>query len=245
MPRSSAERQMASLLTPSRKRGREILDDPDIDDALRARSLADVARSNTMFGGWQAVRAELALVLNGSTARSVSLLDVGTGIGDIPSLAAETWRARGVTITTFGIDTSASLLCEARAAGIIPVCADALALPIASKSVDIAICSQTLHHFETPHAVAVLRELDRVARERVIVSDIRRSWLAAAGIWLASYPLQFHPVSRHDGVVSVLRGFTPGELRLLVQNATHQTPVARNRLGFRTTASWAPRTLAT
>jgi SAM-dependent methyltransferase len=236
---------MTSLLTPSRKRGYEILDDPDIDDALRSRSLADVARSNTMFGGWRAVRAELALELDSSPARSVSLLDVGTGIGDIPSLAAESWRARGVTIIAFGIDTSASALREARAGGLIPICADALALPIASKSVDIAICSQTLHHFETPQAVVLLRELDRVARTRVIVSDIRRSWIAAAGIWLASYPLRFHPVSRHDGVVSVLRGFTPDELRLLVQNATHQTPVARRHLGFRTTASWAPRTPTT
>jgi ubiquinone/menaquinone biosynthesis C-methylase UbiE len=198
-----------------------------------------------MLGGWRAVRAELALVLDSRPAHSVSLLDVGTGIGDIPSLAAESWRARGLTITTFGIDSSASMLREARASGLVPICASAIALPIASKSVDIVICSQTLHHFETPDALVVLRELDRVARERVIVSDIRRSWLAAAGIWLASYPLQFHPVSRHDGVVSVLRGFTPGELRLLVQNATHQTPVARRHLGFRTTASWTPRTPAT
>jgi ubiquinone/menaquinone biosynthesis C-methylase UbiE len=149
-----------------------------------------------------------------------------------------------VTISTIGIDISASALREARTRGLIPVCADAIALPLASKSVDIAICSQTLHHFESHDAIVVLRELDRVARERVIVSDIRRSWLAAAGIWLASYPLRFHPVSRHDGVVSVLRGFTPGELRLLVRNATHQTPVARRRLGFRTTASWVPRALA-
>jgi 2-polyprenyl-3-methyl-5-hydroxy-6-metoxy-1,4-benzoquinol methylase len=235
---------MSSLLTPPRRRGYEILDDPGVDDAVRARSLADVARSNTMFGGWRAVQAELAIVLESRTARSVSLLDVGTGIGDIPSLAADSWRARGLTMTTFGIDISASALREARASGLIPVCADALALPLASKSVDIAICSQMLHHFETREALVVLRELDRVARERVIVSDIRRSWLAAAGIWLASYPLRFHPVSRHDGVVSVLRGFTPGELRLLVQNATHQTPVARRRLGFRTTASWAPRAVA-
>jgi len=233
---------MTSLLTPPRKRGYEILDDPDVDDALRARSLADVARSNTMFGGWRAVRAELALVLDGRAARTVSLLDVGTGIGDIPSLAMRTWRARGLTITTFGVDTSASLLREAHAGGLIPICADALALPIASKSVDIAICSQTLHHFESRDALVVIRELDRVARERVIVSDIRRSWVAAAGIWLASFPLRFHPVSRHDGVVSVLRGFTPAELRQLVQKATNQVPVARNRLGFRTTASWAPRT---
>ena len=235
---------MTSLLTPSRKRGYEILDDPDVSDAVRTRSLADVARSNTVFGGWRAVRAELAIVLDSRSSRSVSLLDVGTGIGDIPALAVKTWRARGLTITTFGVDTSASLLREAHEGGLIPICADALALPLASKSVDIAICSQTLHHFESGDAIMVIRELDRVARERVIVSDIRRSWLAAAGIWLASFPLRFHPVSRHDGVVSVLRGFTPAELRQLVHKATNRIPVARNRLGFRTTASWVPRTPA-
>jgi 2-polyprenyl-3-methyl-5-hydroxy-6-metoxy-1,4-benzoquinol methylase len=235
---------MSSLLTPQRRRGFEILDDPTVDDEVRARSLADVARSNTIFGGARAVQAELAAVLRGSSATSVSLLDVGTGIGDIPALAMDEWRARGVTITAFGIDISPCLLHRAREKGLIPVCADALALPIATKSVDIVTCSQTLHHFEARDAIAVLRELDRVARVRVIISDIRRSWLAAAGIWLASYPLHFHPVSRHDGVVSVLRGFTPGELRELVRTSTEQTPVARRRLGFRTTASWVPRTLA-
>jgi ubiquinone/menaquinone biosynthesis C-methylase UbiE len=235
---------MSSLLTPQRRRGHEFLDDPDVDDAVRARSHEDVARSNTMFGGSRAVQAELEMVLDDSDAHTVSLLDVGTGIGDIPALAKESWRTRGIAITAFGVDISPCLLRDARAEGIIPVCGDALALPIASKSVDIVICSQTLHHFEAPDAIMLLRELDRVARVRVIVSDIRRSWLAAAGIWLASYPLRFHPVSRHDGVVSVLRGFTTGELRHLVQSATSQTPVARRRLGFRTTASWVPRTLA-
>lgn len=235
---------MTSLLTPHRRRGHEILDDPRIDDELRARSLADVARSNSIFGGSHAVQAELADALLASGARSLSLLDVGTGIGDIPARAKETWRARGMAITAFGIDICPSILRDARAGGLIPICADALALPIASKSVDIVVCSQTLHHFEASDAIAVLRELDRVARQRVIVSDIRRSWLAAAGIWLASYPLGFHPVSRHDGVVSVLRGFTTGELSQLVQRATQQTPVARRRIGFRTTASWIPGALA-
>ena len=235
---------MSSLLTPRRRRGHEILDDPEVDDEVRARSLADVARSNLMFGGSRAVQAELATVLGVTGAQSVSLLDVGTGTGDILAGARERWRARGLTLTAYGVDICPSLLRGARESGIVPICADALALPIASKSVDIVICSQTLHHFEASDAVAVLRELDRVARERVIVSDIRRSWLAAAGIWLASYPLGFHPVSRHDGVVSVLRGFTPGELSQLIQRATKQTPVARRRIGFRTTASWTPGALA-
>ena len=101
-------------------------------------------------------------------------------------------------------------------------------------------CSQLLHHFEGDDARALLRELQRVARRRVIVSDLRRSWAAAAGIWLASYPLGFHPYSRHDGVVSVLRGFRRRELLALVREAVAREADVRDRFGFRTTAAWSP-----
>jgi ubiquinone/menaquinone biosynthesis C-methylase UbiE len=118
--------------------------------------------------------------------------------------------------------------------------ADALQLPLGDRSVDIAMCSQVLHHFDRAGAMTVLRELHRVARLRVIVSDLHRSWFAAAGIWLASFPLFFHPVSRHDGVLSVLRGFTRRELDELVRSTVGQQAEVRYRLGFRVTASWTP-----
>jgi hypothetical protein len=41
-------------------------------------------------------------------------------------------------------------------------------------------------------------------------------------------------------VVSVMRGFTPGELSELVTAAIGRPPVVRRRIGFRVTASWAP-----
>jgi hypothetical protein len=102
------------------------------------------------------------------------------------------------------------------------------------------MCSQVLHHFAGEDALTLLREMNRVARMRVIVSDIRRSWIAAAGLWLASFPLRFHAVSRHDGVVSVMRGFTAGELRTTVTEAVGHEPVVRRRRGFRVTTSWTP-----
>ena len=102
------------------------------------------------------------------------------------------------------------------------------------------MCSQVLHHFADRDAATLLREMNRVARTRVIVSDIRRSWLAAAGLWLVSFPLRFHAVSRHDGVVSVLRGFTPDELADTVTDAIARRPDVQRRRGFRVTASWAP-----
>ena len=118
--------------------------------------------------------------------------------------------------------------------------ADALALPFADRSVDIIVCSQLLHHFTEREIATVLRELQRVARVRVIISDLRRSWVAAAGIWLASFPLRFHPISRHDGVLSVLRGFTAAELSAHIVRATGATPSVTRRLGWRVTASWTP-----
>jgi hypothetical protein len=103
------------------------------------------------------------------------------------------------------------------------------------------ICSQVLDHFEDAEIPLVLAELSRVARKLVVVSDLRRSWIAAAGFWLVTWPLRFHPVTRHDGVTSVLRGFTPDDLARHVRSATGRTPEVRRHTGFRITATWTPR----
>ena len=233
---------MAGLLTPARRRGVEILDDPTLDPRLVRRSLADVARSNTLFGGTRAVVVEIRRALGAlDPGRSeLTLLDVGTGAGDIPRSAERVALSRGVRLTTIGLDASETLAVATRPGLTAGIRGDALDLPIADRGVDIAICSQVLHHFADEEARKVVRELDRVARVRVIISDIRRSWMAAGGIWIASFPLGFHPVSRHDGVVSVMRGFTPGELSQLVTAAIGRVPLVRRRIGFRITASWTP-----
>lgn len=233
---------MAGLLTPRRRRGIEYLDDPAVDPRLIRRSLADVARSNILFGGTHAVVAEIRSALKQVTplGSELTLLDVGTGAGDIPRRIERAVSHRGVRLATIGLDASEALVTAARAGLDGAIRGDALALPIATGGVDIAICSQVLHHFPDDEAIQVIRELDRVARVRVIISDIRRSWMAAGGIWMASFPLRFHPVSRHDGVVSVMRGFTPGELSELVTAAIGRAPTVRRRIGFRVTASWTP-----
>jgi SAM-dependent methyltransferase len=228
------------LLVPARRRGVEILDDPAIDPALRARSIGDVTRSNRLLGGTRAVVAELARLLP-TLAESATLLDVGTGLADIPRRAREHARARGIGLRTFGIDAAASLAQEARATLDGSICGDALALPVATASVDLVTCSQLLHHFEDDEIPAVLRELDRVARGWIVVSDLRRSWIAAWGFWLVSWPLRFHGVTRHDGFVSVLRGFTVDELARHVLVATGQRADVHRHLGYRVTATWRPR----
>jgi SAM-dependent methyltransferase len=230
---------MRSILTPPKRRGMEILDDPDVDPDVVTRSLADVVRSNALFGGLSSVIDELKDALK-EVPRQATLLDVGTGLGDIPCRAREVARENGIELTTVGLDSAIELARASRPVLTLSVCGDALQLPFADHSVDIVMCSQVLHHFSGVDALKLLREMNRVARVRVIVSDLRRSWIAAAGLWLASFPLRFHAVSRHDGVVSVMRGFTPEELVDTVRDAVARNPVVHRRRGFRVTTSWAP-----
>ncbi|HEX5972085.1 MAG TPA: methyltransferase domain-containing protein [Gemmatimonadaceae bacterium] len=225
------------MLVPRRRRGFEHLDDPRVAPELRERSLRDVRRSNTLLGGTHAVVAELSRLLPALGAHA-TLLDVGTGLADIPFRAARRTRRSGVALTTFGVDEAASLLVAARSRLDAGTCADARRLPFADASVDVVTCSQVLHHFPDDEIPGVLRELQRVARRYVVVSDLRRSWLAALGFWMVSWPLGFHPVTRHDGFTSVLRGFTARELARHVRHATGSAPDVRRHPGFRITATW-------
>jgi SAM-dependent methyltransferase len=226
-------------LSPRRRRDFEHLDDPGIDPTLRERSLRDVRRANAALGGAHAVLSEVARQLS-ALGSAGTLLDVGTGLGDIPARARALAARRGVTLTALGVDEAASLARVTHGMLDGSACADARCLPFPDASVDLVTCSQVLHHFEDGDIPVVLRELQRVARRAVIVSDLRRSWIAAAGFWVVSWPLGFHAVTRHDGVVSVLRGFTPRELSLHVQRATGRAADVRRHLGFRVTATWTP-----
>lgn len=223
---------MPSWLTPTRRRGVEVLDDPATPDAVRQQAMRDVARSNALFGGTRAVLRVVEPLL--AVDRDGLLLDLGTGTADIPARV----MARRPRVSAVGLDISLPLLRTARTR-LTAVAGSVLQLPLRSDSFDVVICSQLLHHFEERDAITLIREAHRVSRGWIIISDIRRSWLAAGGFWIASSALRFHPVTRHDGVVSVLRGFTGPELRSLIRRAVGADVSVERGVFWRLSAIWA------
>jgi len=230
------------MFTPARRRGEEILDDPTADPALALRSLRDVALANRLFGGRRAVVHELRTLFRSCPPGSaLTLLDVGTGLGDIPAAATAAAARRGLTLYTVGMELAPPLARAAAANCSSTLAGNAMQLPFGDASIDVITCSQVLHHFDGEEAAQLLRECTRVARLAVVVGDLRRSWLAVAGLWASSFALGFHPVSRHDGVLSVLRGYTKDELQQLVERATGCSCATHHRWGFRITAVWSGR----
>jgi ubiquinone/menaquinone biosynthesis C-methylase UbiE len=96
-----------------------------------------------------------------SGARALDL-PVGTG------RMARRLESAGYRVT--GADISLPMLRESQRAGRTPlVRGDAELLPLRDKSVDAAICLRLMSHLPPEARSAVLREMARVARERVVV----------------------------------------------------------------------------
>jgi SAM-dependent methyltransferase len=218
--------------------GWELLDDPGAAPAQVRVSLQNIARANRWLGGASAVRFGLERALPGPAAtRPLSLLDVGTGLGDLPRMAVGWAARRGIALRPVVLERHDAAARLARQGGLVAVVGDGGALPFRSASIDLVLLSQVAHHFAPAGIVRLFRECARVARHAVIVADLRRSQWAALGFRLAGTFLRFDTDTLRDGVTSLRRGFTPTSLRALLAEAGVATEVAR-RPGARLVAVW-------
>jgi SAM-dependent methyltransferase len=228
------------MTTLARAAGRELMDEPAQDRAELARSLGDLRRVNRWLGGTRVVLHHLEALFARHPRPSYRLLDVATGAGDIPVQVARWARERDVQVEIVASDNHATTLGLAReqVAGNPAVRvaeADALALPWPDESFDVVLLSTALHHFDDEaDCVRVLREMHRVGRIGMIVNDLARSRATLLGARLLAATLwRTHPVTRHDGPLSVRRAFTPAELRGLAARAGLQGARVHSHLPFR------------
>jgi SAM-dependent methyltransferase len=225
-PDLTAFRPERLLLAPMlRSDEAELMDAPAQDEAELAENLRDIRRVNRLLGGTAIVLHHLpAIVSTISPARPVTLLDLATGSGDIP-LAISRWaKRRGLALTITASDYSDAILAAARQQlaahpKIMLARYDACAVPLPDRSVDVVLCSLSLHHFPPDDAVRVLREMNRLARHGFILNDLRRGRLGYAAAWIAAHATTRNRLTRNDAPLSIRRAYTPAELGDLLHRA--------------------------
>lgn len=223
-----------------RRLGHELLDAPTTNRAEVEVTLRNIARANHWFGGTAALRFGLRRALRGvAPGTRLTLLDLGSGLGDLP-LAAVRWAARRrIELVPVGLDRNPIAAGLALSSGLPTVVGCAGAPPVGEKGVDLVSLSMVAHHFEPDSVVQLFRACDRIARRAVVVTDLRRATAAVAAFWCGARLLRFDPVTRADGRTSILRGFTARELADLLRRAG-VTARVRRRPGWRLVATWRP-----
>jgi SAM-dependent methyltransferase len=221
----------------------ELMDQPGQDPAELKAALEHIAQVNTLLGG---VRGLIRAVERHRREAALEILDVGTGSGEIPRLLVRWARERGIPIRVRATDYHPEVLEIARRncadyPEITVEPADALELPYPNRSFTHALMTLTLHHFGDAGQATALRELARVTREAAIVSELERCWANYLGARvLAATWWRRNRLTRHDGPLSVLRAFTPAELRAAAHAARVETVELRRAFFYRLTLVLAP-----
>ena len=223
----------------------EWLDTLTMDSPTLAGNLRDIRRLNHLLGWDRIVATDAATLLAACGAgRAPTILDVGCGSGDLPLAVGARLRRAGYDPRFVCVDLHPAILGAARrqigaTLRADYLCADGLRLPLPDRAVDLVLCSATLHHFPPDDAARLLRELARVTRGALLVSDLARGW----GLYLAARAITTvalrNRATRHDGVVSVLRAYTATELRRLAADARLAGATVRARPPGRLTLWWS------
>lgn len=226
-------------LVPRRRSEPEWMDRPGNDAADLRGALRDIAAVNRLLGGRRVLLDALDPFLDAASAeRPFSILDVGSGGGDLAVAMVHHARLRGRLVNVVAVDidpVAAVFAAEACAAyGEIRVIrGDAFRLPFRDGSFDLVTASLFLHHFSHRDAAALLASFHRLARRGVLVNDLRRHVVPWAFIALAARTASRHPMFVHDAPLSVLRGFTAEELLDAGRRAAGSGALLRRRWPFR------------
>lgn len=181
-----------------------------------------IGQLNRWFGSHRQVRGFLQRYFRDNLPATI--LDCGTGFGDIPRQMSQWCRENGknVKITATDLNSMTLQIAREHSAQWAEVISfeeqDMTKLSYPDASFDLVICNMALHHFSEADALKVLEELKRVARHSVFVTDIIRSDSTVLSAWIVSR-FTSNPVSRHDAVVSSFRAFTLEEFTHLARKA--------------------------
>lgn len=217
----------------------ERLDDPHASREEIDASFRFIRLVNARLGGIRVLLRELeAERPRWPIDRPLRLLDLGTGVGDLPRAALRWADRRGLRLECMGIDLHPAVVELARREHADEPRLEIRALDahraveeFGDASFDVVHAGMFLHHLPDAEILTVLRVMDRLARRRLVWNDLRRSALNRWLVWLLALP--WHPSVRHDASVSVAKGFVASEMREFARRLELPSPRVRRAFAGR------------
>lgn len=201
---------------------RELMDDPQADLRMLERTYERFELVNAVVSRWKSVyRRDIR---PRARRKPIRLLDIGAGGGDV-SRALAAWARRDalpLSVTALDADDRATRWARRRGGGVEYRNAYTGELVAAGERFDVVVSNHLLHHLIGDELPALLDESVSLASEDGLVlhRDIARSRFAYTGFAAATLPFARNLLAgsfiREDGLTSIRRAYTAGELSSVI-----------------------------
>lgn len=188
----------------------ELMDAPDADERTLHKTYDGFRLVNPVVSGWGTTYRKL-IRPRLSASVPCTLLDVGSGGGDLARRLARLARRDGLLLHVTGIDPDPRAHAYASEHPTLGVEFRNAWAEQLDETFDFVVSNHVLHHLE--ELSPFLSETSRLARVMTVHSDIARSRFAYGAFGLATAPLFPGSFIRADGLTSIRRSYTARELR--------------------------------
>jgi 2-polyprenyl-3-methyl-5-hydroxy-6-metoxy-1,4-benzoquinol methylase len=220
----------------------ELMDRPQPVSSELERDLENLRQLNRYFGSYALVLQFVRLWIK--PGAEMRIVDLATGSGDIPRLIADHARKIGAKIAIEALDQQEATIDIAR-----KLSADYPEIYFAQANIlewnpaeryDIVLNSLALHHFSEEDAARLLSHCRKLSRRFVLVSDLRRGFLATTGVYFLTALIFREPMTRIDGRLSAARAFSFAEMHDLALRAGWEN-FGHGKFRFARQAIWLDR----
>jgi ubiquinone/menaquinone biosynthesis C-methylase UbiE len=208
----------------------ESMDDFSVKDERVDRALKELRIVNKFLGGTSSTLKGIKKLSGKENNKKFTLLDAGSGGADIFS---NSHFKKLLTVYALDKNIRACHYLKEQEGGEVPVCGDVLKIPFKDRSFDIIHASLFLHHFNEMELQNIISAFLRMARRGIIINDLRRAFIAYVGIKLITSLFSKSDMVKNDAPLSVRRGFTLKELKMMMEMAGIKNYSIERKWAFR------------
>jgi 2-polyprenyl-3-methyl-5-hydroxy-6-metoxy-1,4-benzoquinol methylase len=207
-----------------RDRQPELMDDSKLSKQERQHALVGLARLNRVSGVARTLYRHLRRHALAQGDRPLCVLDVASGLGDIPLAWVRRAQRQGLKMQLTLLDSSSVAVEEqqrrARDMGveILSLQHDCLKTPLPT-GFDVVTCSLFMHRLDEHQAFRLLQEMQAATENSILISDWERSSLNLTLVQIASRLMTRSKVVHNDAALSVRGAYTKEEFKEVAENA--------------------------
>lgn len=217
----------------------EIMDSLDFKGAEMQHVLKDLKTVNKYLGGNKiTINGIQRLLKNHPKSKQIILLDIGCGDGESLRKCSDFARKKGFNFKCIGIDFNENIIEYAQQKSAdypnlefrkVDVISEENLIP----NCDIALFTLFLHHLSNEEIENLLRSVLQKSKLGLIINDLHRSKQAFNLFQIASKLLLRTKIARHDGLVSIARGFGKKDLESISEKIKNQQTTIRWKWAYR------------